>query len=135
MQFFAFLLELFESIIAESTSTIRAFIVQPTLGYIRWLTAFVWIPEIIDITIYRDIIKHHWRIFPATTVVATSIAIPWDYFAIKENLWYFPGNILGIWFLGMPLEEYLFFIFLPWMIVLIYLFFYRVEVRRNARKL
>lgn len=135
MQFFAFLLELFESIIAESTSTIRAFIVQPTLGYIRWLTAFVWIPEIIDITIYRDLVKYHWRIFPATAIVAVAIAIPWDYYGIRDGVWGFPGSIIGVYFLNIPLEEYLYFIFTTWFLVLVFLFFYKVEERRNVRQI
>ena len=123
MQLLALIGELFES-----------FIVTPTLGYIRWLIAFVWVPEIIDATIYRDIVKHHWRIFPALAITSEVIGIPWDYFAIKDGLWSFPGHIVGLWFLGIPLEEHLWIIFVSWLIALLVLFFYRVQLRRNVRK-
>lgn len=113
---------------------IESFIITPSLGYIRWLTAFVWIPEIIDVTIYRDIVRHHWRIFPALAVTAEAIGVPWDYFAIKDGLWNFPGHIVGYWYLDVPLEEHLWIIFVTWFMALIVLFFYRVKLRRNVRK-
>ncbi|OGH42612.1 MAG: hypothetical protein A3H79_03435 [Candidatus Levybacteria bacterium RIFCSPLOWO2_02_FULL_36_8b] len=43
---------------------------------------------------------------------ALVFSVPWDYWAIKTKIWNFPNNTnLGIWFGGLPLEEYLFIIF------------------------
>lgn len=131
---FALISELLESIIATSTSLLRQFIVTPSLGYIRWLIAFVWIPEIISVSIYRDVFVKHWRIFPAVIIITLVIGIPWDYFGIKQGVWFFPG-IIGIWIFGIPLEEYLFFVFLAILGALTTLIFYEMEVRRHAGKI
>lgn len=134
MQFFVLILEFIESLIITIGSSARQFVVVPSLGYIRWLTAFVWVPEIVDVTIYRDLVRYHWRIFPALAVTSEAIGVPWDHFAIKDGLWNFPGYIVEIWFLGIPLEEHLWIIFVTWLMALIVLFFYRVRLRRNVRK-
>jgi len=37
------------------------------------------------------------------------IGYVWDAYAIYEGWWYYESHqIVGLWFLGMPLEEYLF---------------------------
>lgn len=46
--------EFIESLTTTIVSNLRQLIIAPSLGYIRWLTAFVWLPEIIDIAIYRE---------------------------------------------------------------------------------
>ncbi len=39
-------------------------------------------------------------------------SVLWDYIAIKEKIWYFTeSHIFGIWFLGLPVEEWIFIIF------------------------
>lgn len=67
MQLIALISELLESVIATSSSLLRQFIITPSLVYIRLLTAFVWIPEIVDITIYREIVIKHIRILREET--------------------------------------------------------------------
>jgi len=58
--------------------------------------------------------KHHkflikyYRIFIYAIIVTTIGGYFWDYIAIKDGIWYFP-NILDIWILGIPIEEWLFF--------------------------
>ncbi len=38
--------------------------------------------------------------------------LPWDYLSIKEGIWNFSNErIVGVWLLGLPIEEWLFFIF------------------------
>lgn len=130
----ALISELLESIIATSASFLRQFIVAPFLGYIRWLTAFVWTPEIVAVSIYRDVFVNHWRIFPAVIIITLAIGIPWDYFGIKEGVWFFPG-IMGIWIFGIPLEEYLFFVSIAILGVLTTLIFYEMGAKKYAGKI
>lgn len=53
-------------------------------------------------------------------IVSTAYII-WDVFATKRGDWAFdPEHLLGIYFLGLPLEEILFFITVPYSCVFIY---------------
>jgi lycopene cyclase domain-containing protein len=44
-------------------------------------------------------------------VAATAVGVMWDYLAVNVwKIWSFnPDAIIGVWFLGLPLEEWLFF--------------------------
>jgi len=42
---------------------------------------------------------------------ALVFSVPWDLWAIRTNIWMFPGTTnVGLWF-GLPLEEYFFIMF------------------------
>lgn len=62
-----------------------------------------------------------WKaLFPAIFIVGLFFAT-WDYFFTKWGVWQFNEDyILGIYLLGLPLEEWLFFITVPYAVVFIY---------------
>jgi len=45
----------------------------------------------------------------------------WDYFATWRQHWVFPGNgLLGLRFFGLPIEEFLFFLIMPYFAFTLY---------------
>lgn len=62
-----------------------------------------------------------WKfLFPS--IMATAVVfLVWDYFKTKHGVWQFNDSyILGVRFFGLPLEEYLFFITIPYSCMFIY---------------
>jgi lycopene cyclase domain-containing protein len=80
--------------------------------YLIWLLIFVILPFIILwIWKFRDLIKYK-KVFFLATIGSLIFSIPWDVISVRENIWYFrKPHILGIWLFGLPIEEYLFIIF------------------------
>ncbi len=87
------------------------------MSYLIWLLIFVWIPIF---TIWFFNFKRLWK-YRKTLICASFFAlvfsIPWDIFAVTNNIWIFPkeGNI-GFFILGLPLEEYLFMVTVTWLL-------------------
>lgn len=49
------------------------------------------------------------------TLIIFSIGMIWDYFATWRQHWVFPGSgLLGVRIYGLPLEEFLFFLIMPY---------------------
>jgi lycopene cyclase domain-containing protein len=64
--------------------------------------------------------KHWWRLFPAIVVGATAFLI-WDELFTKAGVWSFnPEYITGIYIGHLPIEEWLFFICIPFSCMFIY---------------
>ncbi len=64
--------------------------------------------------------KHWWRLFPAIAVGAASFLI-WDEWFTRANVWSFnPDYITGIFIGHLPLEEWLFFLCIPFSCFFIY---------------
>jgi lycopene cyclase domain-containing protein len=58
-------------------------------------------------------------IFTVTTILVIGTA--WDYFATWRQHWIFPGNgLLGIYIYGLPIEEFFFFLIMPYFAFTIY---------------
>ena len=119
------------SVVMQQLPFIADFITSPSLTYIRWITVFFLLPQIVFLITQHKIIKKHWRIFPPVIIVTLSVGLPWDYFGIKDGSWYFP-NTLGILILDIPLEEYLFLIFIAILGTFTTLFFYRKASQKHA---
>lgn len=63
---------------------------------------------------------HWWRVFPAIAVGAISFLI-WDEWFTRNHVWSFnPDYIMGIFIGHLPLEEWLFFICMPFSCFFIY---------------
>lgn len=62
-----------------------------------------------------------WKyLFPAVLIVA-SVFIAWDVFFAEQQVWGFnPDYLSGLFFLGLPIEEWLFFFTVPFACVFIY---------------
>ncbi|MFN3873688.1 MAG: lycopene cyclase domain-containing protein [Ignavibacterium sp.] len=70
-------------------------------------------------------------------LIVSSAFIIWDIFATKRGDWAFnPGHLVGIYIFGLPLEEVLFFITVPYSCVFIYetVKFYTKEKMLNISK-
>jgi lycopene cyclase domain-containing protein len=87
--------------------------------YLQLLCIFVILPNIILFYLNRK--KIHLKTLLLSLLVLFLIAILWDQLSVRMGLWSFSQNeILGNLF-GLPLEEYLFFLFVPLLCINIYL--------------
>lgn len=83
-------------------------------GYILWLAVFVWLPTIILWVGYTKYLIHYKKVFLYCTVYSLLLGIPWDIWAVRANMWhYYPAHILGLTFLYLPIEDYLFLLTVP----------------------
>jgi len=83
------------------------------LSYWIWLTIYVFTPMAVVLIWKKDLIMRYKRTVLLCGIGSLVFAVPWDHFAIKAGLWWFPeSEILGIWFLGLPLEEWIFISFI-----------------------
>lgn len=61
-----------------------------------------------------------YALFPAILITA-AVFIVWDYWFTRIGVWEFnPRYVLGLFFFGLPLEEWLFFLVVPFASVFIY---------------
>ena len=75
-------------------------------------------------------------VLPAIFMTA-AIFIPWDIWKTSMNVWHFnPAYVLGIWLFNLPLEEWLFFVTVPYAILFIYecLKYYTKDYFANKRR-
>lgn len=87
--------------------------------YLQLLCIFVIVPNIILLYLNRK--KIHLKSLSVALFVLFLIAILWDQLSVRMGLWSFSQNeILGSLF-GLPIEEYLFFLFVPLLSINIYL--------------
>lgn len=84
-------------------------------NYLYWLALFIWAPAaflwFIDLGQVR---KHSRRLMAASVVIATLCA-PVEYWIVRDVLVLHRGHFLGIYCLGIPLEDYLFFLTFPFL--------------------
>jgi len=68
-------------------------------------------------------ISSKWKLFLMTDVVILVIYLAWDFWAVSKGSWYFDREqTVGLYlFSRLPIEEVLFFIIVPLMVVLTYL--------------
>ena len=68
-------------------------------------------------------ISSKWKLFLMTDVVILFIYLAWDFWAVSKGSWYFDREqTVGLYlFSRLPIEEVLFFIIVPLMVVLTYL--------------
>ena len=72
---------------------------------------------------FRLRISSKWKLFLFTDAVILAIYLVWDFLAVSKGSWYFdPEQVVGLYiFSRLPIEEILFFIIVPLMVVLTYL--------------
>jgi len=63
----------------------------------------------------------NWKtLFPATFITA-AIFITWDIYFTRHNVWWFNKDyVSGLFIAGLPIEEWLFFIIIPYCCIFIY---------------
>jgi lycopene cyclase domain-containing protein len=88
--------------------------------YLQLLCVFVIIPNIILLFLNRK--RLHLKSLGVALLILFLIAVLWDQLSVHLGLWVFSADeIIGSLF-GLPIEEYLFFLFVPLFSINIYLF-------------
>lgn len=82
------------------------------MEYLIWLASFVWFPTLILWFLFPKLLwRYRITLFHAA-IFALIFSVPWDILATKTNIWQFPKESnIGIYIGGLPLEEYLFMVF------------------------
>ncbi len=63
----------------------------------------------------------NWKPFTLSMLATSTLYIVWDIWFTKSNVWLFnPQFLCGKWFANLPLEEYIFFIIIPYACLFIY---------------
>lgn len=63
----------------------------------------------------------YWKKLSLGTLVMMAVFIPWDIAFTEHGIWGFnPKYLSGVWIAGLPLEEWLFFIVVPYACIFIY---------------
>jgi lycopene cyclase domain-containing protein len=79
--------------------------------YLKWFLFFAWIPTVIIWLCFWKILVKYKKVFVFCIIGSVIFGFPWDYWATHSWLWNFsPDHTLGINFLGLPIEEYIFFV-------------------------
>ncbi|PNX53889.1 MAG: hypothetical protein BV458_02255 [Thermoplasmata archaeon M9B2D] len=92
----------------------------PMYLYLQLLSVFGIIPTIILLYLNRK--KIHLKTLCVSLCVLFFIAVLWDQLSVRMELWTFSQDQMVGNILGLPVEEYLFFIFVPLLCINIYLF-------------
>jgi len=101
--------------------------------YLQLLCIFVILPNIILFYFNRK--KIHLKTMLLSLFILFLIAILWDQLSVRMGLWSFSQNeILGSLF-GLPIEEYLFFIFVPLLSINIYLLIEKILSNDKKKKM
>jgi len=86
--------------------------------YLVLLIAFVIIPNCI--LLYLNRAKLQWKYLLLSLLILFLIGVIWDQLSVWMGIWTFSSTeIIGTLF-GLPIEEYLFFIFVPLLSINIY---------------
>ena len=82
------------------------------LAYLIWLAIFVWAPLFVLWAGNLRLVRRHMKTLAACVVCALAFAVPWDSWATARGMWSFPSNnVVGIYLINLPIEEYFFIIF------------------------
>ena len=80
------------------------------LTYIIWLSLFIGLPLLLIVWRWPHLLRRQGRALALTALGALVGGWAWDALAVRLGVWFFnPANMLNLWFLGLPLEEWLWF--------------------------
>ena len=100
--------------------------------YLQLLCIFVLVPNIILLYLNRK--KIHLKTLGIALVLLFIIAVVWDQLSVRMGLWVFSQDeMIGNLF-GLPIEEYLFFLFVPLLCINIYILVEALIMRQNKRE-
>lgn len=83
------------------------------MNYLIWFSIFMIAPLILligGVLLYRsEIITDNLDIIGRSMIVLFIIGYIWDAYAVHAGWWFYkPHQIVNIWILGLPIEEYVF---------------------------
>lgn len=88
--------------------------------YALLLSGSVLIPFILSFDKKVAFFRNWKYLFPATLITA-AVFIIWDIYFTKHNVWWFNKDfVTGLFIQGLPVEEWLFFIIIPYCCIFIY---------------
>jgi lycopene cyclase domain-containing protein len=80
------------------------------LTYLIWLGLFIGLPLLLIVWRWSHLLRRQRRALALTALGALVGGWAWDALAVRLGVWFFnPANMLNLWFLGLPLEEWLWF--------------------------
>lgn len=88
--------------------------------YIQLLIIFAVAPSIILLYLNRD--KIQLKSLLISLIILFIIGVIWDQISVRAGIWHFSEKEIIGNFLGMPIEEYIFMIFVPLLIINVYIF-------------
>jgi lycopene cyclase domain-containing protein len=88
--------------------------------YLQLLCVFVIVPNITLLYLNRK--RIHLKSLGVALLFLFLIAVLWDQLSVRMGLWEFSQDEIVGSFFGLPIEEYLFFLFVPLLSINIYLF-------------
>jgi lycopene cyclase domain-containing protein len=92
----------------------------PKLTYALLLAGSVLAPFLLSFDKKVAFYKRWKALFPATLITAV-VFIIWDIYFTKHNVWWFNKEfVTGLFIAGLPIEEWLFFIIIPYCCIFIY---------------
>lgn len=101
--------------------------------YLYLLLGSLLVPLLYSIFVL-DIIKY-WKQFSLSTIIIAIVFLIWDYFFTKAGIWGFNDNYcLGIKIFKMPIEEWLFFLIIPFCSLFIHYAFVHLFPTFQLRK-
>lgn len=79
-----------------------------TNTYLIWLACFIGLPLLLLWARHRRALRRRARGLAWTVLGALVGGWAWDGLAVRVGLWYYdPNHLVGWWFAGLPLEEWL----------------------------
>jgi lycopene cyclase domain-containing protein len=80
------------------------------LTYMIWLGLFIGLPLLLIAGLWSHLLRRQGRALALTTLGALVGGWAWDALAVRWGVWFYdPAHIVNRWFLGLPLEEWLWF--------------------------
>jgi lycopene cyclase domain-containing protein len=75
-----------------------------------WLLLFIGLPLLLIVWRWSDLLRRQGRALALTALGALIGGWAWDALAVRWGVWFYnPANILDLWYVGLPLEEWLWF--------------------------
>ncbi len=86
------------------------------LTYIILLALFIGLPLLLIALRWPQLLWRQGRALALTTLGALVGGWAWDALAVRMGIWFFDsGNISNLWYLGLPLEEWLWIVGTTWL--------------------
>jgi len=86
--------------------------------YIALMLVFAIIPSLILLYFLRD--RINFKNLVLSLFILFVLGVVWDQISVRLGIWSFSNDKIMGYFLGIPIEEYLFVIFVPLLVITLY---------------